>query len=58
MSLDFVRGNLTKLTAKLDRVEIDAQLHPEDGTAKRSKLDPVAIYAERNQPASTNGGKA
>lgn len=58
VSVEFVRANLTRIAAKLDRVEIDTQLPPDHGHTQRAQLDPVAIYAERNNPASTNGGKA
>jgi len=48
MSLEVVRAHLTTLTARLDRVEIDANLPPGGPpAAKRSALDPTAIYAAR-----------
>lgn len=51
MSVDAINRQLTVITAKLDKVEIDANLTPEaarGANAKRADLDPVAIYAARN----------
>ncbi len=50
MTLEQVRSHLTKLTAKLDKAEIDAGLKPDHGTRRAPVIDTVAIYAERNKP--------
>lgn len=44
-----VRAQLTLVTAKLDKVEIDANLGPDQGARKRPVIDTVAVYAELNQ---------
>lgn len=48
-----VRAQLTTLTARLDRVEIDGHLLPGADRAVRDKvvaaLNPATVYAERNQ---------
>lgn len=44
-----VRAQLVFLTAKLDKAEIDGGLNPDQGAKKKSAIDPVAIYAERNR---------
>lgn len=49
MSVEQVRDHLTKITAKLDRVEIDAGLAPDYGTRPKKVIDVVAVYAERNR---------
>lgn len=49
MTVEQVRSQLTKITAKLDKVEIDAGLEPDHGTRKRAVIDVVAVYAERNR---------
>lgn len=50
MPVDVVRQQLTTITAKLDKVEIDANLTPESGRTAKAKasLNPASIYAERN----------
>jgi hypothetical protein len=61
VSVAFVQAQLTKFTAKLDRVEIDAHLDPDrtaGATGERPALDVTAIYRERNGLAATTGGKA
>lgn len=49
MTVELVRAQLTKITAKLDRVEIDAGLEPDHGARKKAVIDVVAVYAERNR---------
>lgn len=44
-----VRAHLTLLTAKLDKVEIDAGLGPDAGTQRKKTIDVVAVYAELNR---------
>lgn len=51
-----VKAQLTKITAKQDRIEIDASLSPDAGGAARTaRLNPSAIYAERNARAGQRG---
>lgn len=47
MTLESVKAHLTTLTAKLDKVEIDAGLKPDAGGAK-ARIDTAAVYAELN----------
>jgi ATP-dependent protease ClpP protease subunit len=57
MTVEQVRDHLTKITAKLDKVEIDAGLDPDHGTKHKPAIDVVAVYAERNRlrlPAAKN----
>jgi hypothetical protein len=50
MTLDAVRAQLTTITAKLDRVEIDAHLDPAAaGSTHAPRIDHAAVYAERNR---------
>lgn len=50
MTADAVRAHLTTITAKLDRVEIDANLDPNAGSARATaRIDHAAVYAERNR---------
>jgi ATP-dependent protease ClpP protease subunit len=49
MQAQQVRAHLTLLTAKLDRVEIDAGLAPDQGSRRKPVIDVVAVYAERNK---------
>lgn len=44
-----VRAHLTAITARLDRVEIDGNLGPDQGASSKPVIDVVAVYAERNQ---------
>lgn len=48
MSVAAVQAQLTTITAKLDRVEIDGGLHPDAGAPKKARLDHAAIYATYN----------
>lgn len=47
MPLDAARDLMTKLTAKLDKVEIDAGLKPDHGQAGAPVIDHQAIYERR-----------
>lgn len=49
MTLDAIRAHLTVLTAKLDRIEIDGSLLPDQGAAVKTRIDVLAIYAGRNR---------
>ena len=54
--VDVVKGHLATLTAKLDKMEIDAHLQPDaDRSAQRARLNPSAIYAERHARAGQRG---
>lgn len=50
MSLADVKAHLVVITAKQDKVEIDAGLSPGHGTALKAKLNAADIYAARNRP--------
>lgn len=51
MPLEHVKAHLVTVTAKLDRVQIDAKLGPEDGNPRHQPaIDVRAVYAERNKP--------
>lgn len=52
MGVEQVRSQLTKITAKLDRVEIDGGLAPDHGTRRKPVIDVVAVYAQRNRLGS------
>jgi len=47
MTADAIRAQLTILTAKLDKVEIDNTLPVDKGSAGASLISPAAIYAAR-----------
>jgi ATP-dependent protease ClpP protease subunit len=49
MTVDAVCAQLTTITAKLDRVEIDAHLDPSTGSRSTPRIDHAAVYAERNR---------
>lgn len=49
MSVAHVKGHVTTITAKVDRVEIDGGLDPDRGARHKPVLDVTAIYAARNQ---------
>lgn len=49
MTVEQVKDHLTKITAKLDKAEIDAGLDPDHGTRRRPVIDVMAVYAERNR---------
>ncbi len=53
---DVVRAQLTMLTARLDRAEIDGHLPPDERrSGSRPTIDTAAIYAARNQGSTTKG---
>lgn len=49
MAVAQVRAQLTLVTAKLDKVEIDAGLGPDQGARKKPAIDTAAVYAELNK---------
>lgn len=49
MSFDQVKAHMAKVLSKLDKVEIDAGLAPENGKGKKPALTISAIYAELNR---------
>jgi len=49
MTFDQVKSHICKVSAKLDKVEIDAGLAPEQGKGKKPVINISAIYAERNK---------
>ena len=55
MTIAAVKSHLTRITAKLDKVEIDAHLQPDHGTNRKPVIDVQAVYAKRNQLALTKG---
>lgn len=48
MTVDAVKGQLTIITAKLDKVEIDNHLPSDPAGARKASLSASAIYNERN----------
>ena len=49
LSFDQVKAHMAKVSAKLDKVEIDAGLAPEQGKGKKPAINISAIYAELNK---------
>lgn len=49
MTFDQVKTHMAKVAAKLDRVEIDAGLPPEQGKGRKPAINISAIYAELNK---------
>lgn len=49
LSLDDIKRDLTELTARLDRIEIDGALRPDQGARQVSAIDVRAVYAARNR---------
>lgn len=49
MSFDQVKAHMAKVLSKLDKVEIDAGLAPENGKGKKPAINISAIYAELNK---------
>lgn len=49
LTFDQVKTHMAKVAAKLDKVEIDAGLAPEQGKGKKPVINISAIYAERNK---------
>lgn len=49
MKPEQVRQQLTLLTAKLDKVEIDGGLQPDHGAGAKPVINVAAVYAERNK---------
>jgi ATP-dependent protease ClpP protease subunit len=48
MPIAAVRDHVQKVKAKVDRVEIDSNLKPDDDTRHQAQLNPSEIYARRN----------
>ena len=57
MPADIVRNQLTMMTARLDNVELDGSLHPDQGARAKPRLHVSEIYAERNRLQLTAGKK-
>lgn len=49
-----VREHLSKITAKLDRAEIQAGIRPDEGMRPQPVIDIAKVYRERNAAASKN----
>ncbi len=49
MKPEQVRDQLALVTAKLDKVEIDGSLNPDQGTKAKPKINVAAVYAELNR---------
>ncbi len=49
MPADIVRNQLTMMTARLDDIELDGSLHPDQGARAKPRLHVSEIYAERNR---------
>lgn len=49
MTFDQAKAHMAKVSAKLDKVEIDAGLAPEQGKGKKPAINISAIYAELNK---------
>lgn len=49
MTFDQVKTHMAKVAAKLDKVEIDAGLAPEQGRGRKPAINISAIYAELNK---------
>jgi ATP-dependent protease ClpP protease subunit len=56
MPVATIKAQLTIITAKQDKIEIDASLSPDaGGAAAKTRLNSSAIYAERNARAGQRG---
>ncbi len=53
MSAEAVRAQLVIVTAKLDKVEIDAGLTPDHGASLKPVIDTAAVYRRLNAPAAS-----
>jgi ATP-dependent Clp protease protease subunit len=53
MSTKEVKAQLTILTAKLDKAEIDSALLPDGSKGGKARIDIGAVYAERNRLTTT-----
>lgn len=57
MPVSAVKDHLLRITAKLDKAEIDAGLDPENGhraSGAKARIDVVQLYADRNRLAAKN----
>lgn len=57
MSPEDIRAHLTILTARLDRIEIDGSLDPNQGVRPKAKINVSEIYATRNRLQLAGGNK-
>ncbi len=57
MSIEDIRAHLTILTARLDRLEIDGSLDPNQGVRPKTKINVSEIYATRNRLQLAGGNK-
>jgi hypothetical protein len=59
MPIAEIKAQLTTITAKLDKVEVDSTLPPDDGSTRKGtpRIDTVGIYAERNKPQHYDRGR-
>ncbi len=57
MKLEDIRAHLTTLTAKLDQLEIDGGLDPDQGVGPKAKINVSEIYAARNRLQLVAGKK-
>lgn len=48
IAVEDLKVHLTAITAKLDRAEIDGGLDPDEGARRAPRIDPAAVYAQRN----------
>ena len=56
MPVDLVKRQLAIITAKQDKIEIDASLSPDaGGAANQARLNPSAIWAERRARVGQRG---
>lgn len=49
LSIEDIKRDLTELTVRLDRIEIDGALRPDQGARQVSAIDVRAVYAARNR---------
>ena len=52
MTVDAVKDHHTKITAKLEKAEIDGGLQPDHETKKKPVIDVAAVYRRLNTPAA------
>lgn len=53
MAVGQVKSQLTLMTAKLDKVEIDSSLHPDTGSRPKARINVGEVYARRNRAPTT-----
>lgn len=57
MSLDDIGRHLAAITAKLDAIEIDNSLEPDQGARPKARINVSEIYRERNRLQLVSGNK-